>query len=225
MLAFNNCSQQKLSSGADESASINLSTFSSDLAALQAVDAAIYASGVADAEIKLFVAPSLNGPWVENGSVCRGQAAYFKTTGIKQGSAVKGCASTAADKGCFDLNKHRDFLASEMVGGNIVTSLSAAQTGSYPVTDYSFYVSLIGEKTIILQKSGSSKIVQCGDTQAPAQAACSWKLQNPTAVVGGGRNVYPSYACINERSGQVASGYYDMGSGNTLAQSYKCTCE
>jgi hypothetical protein len=72
MLAFNNCSQQKLSTGAEDAASINLSSFSSDLAALQAVDASVYASGVADAEIKLFTSASLNGPWVENGQVCRG---------------------------------------------------------------------------------------------------------------------------------------------------------
>lgn len=227
MLSFNNCSQQKLSSDSiSDDATINLSSFSSEQAALQAVDASIYASGAADTEIKLFTGASANGPWVENGQVCRGQVAYFKTVGIKQGSAVKGCASTSADKGCFDLNKHRNFLTSEWVNGSIVTQLTAQQTSTYPVTEYSFYVSLIGEKSIILQKTGTSKLVECGNSGGGTKPlSCTWDLQNPTAVIGGGSTKLPSYACIPERVGQIGDGYYDMGSGNTLAQKFKCNCK
>lgn len=227
MLSFNNCSQQKLSSDSiSDDATINLSSFSSEQAALQAVDASIYASGAADTEIKLFTSASLNGPWVENGQVCRGQAAYFKTVGIKQGSAVKGCASPSSDKGCLDLNKHRDFLTSEWVSGNIVTYVSAQQSATYPVTDYSFYVSLIGEKSIILQKTGTSKLVECGNAGGGTKPlVCSWNLQNPTAVIGGGVTKLPGYACISERNGMIGDGYYDMGSGNTLAQKFKCECK
>lgn len=227
MLSFNNCSQQKLSSASvSDDAAININTFSSELAALQAVDASIYASGAADTEIKLYTSASSNGPWVENGQLCRGQAAYFKTVGIKQGSAVKGCASPSADKGCLDLNKHREFLASEWVSGNIVTQLTAQQTASYPLTDYSFFVSLLGDKTIILQKTGTAKLVQCNTSGNPvAEVKCSWKLQNAGFVVGGGTNVLPGYACNTGRANVVMEGYYDMGGGRTQPQSYKCICE
>ena len=181
-------------------------------------------------EFKVYVAKSLNGPWVENGSACKGEVSYFKTTGVKASAAVKGCTNPSPGTGCLDLTKHRVFTAAETASGNIITTLSAAESSAYPLGEYSFFLSILGDKRILLEKVGVAKIINCVSTApsapppTPAPVTCRWDIINPQPVVGGGNNVYPALTCSTATIGATGSGYYDMGSGNHLAQNYRCVC-
>lgn len=222
-LLFTNCSKQFASNSDADAGGLNLSSNAElNIAAESAGSPPSCAPQVAQESIKVLVASSLSGPWVENGSFCRGQETYFKLSGVKVGSAIKGCTNPSPGTGCLDLTKHREYLPSEWKSGSIVTTLSAADSLNYPVTEYSFFISLLGDKKILLEKVGAAKLVECG-VKAPAPVTCSWQIINPQPVIGGGVNRYPAVAC--NANGITGTGYYDMGSGNTIAQSYECRCK
>ena len=181
--------------------------------------------------LKVWVAPSMSGPWVENGTACRGRASYFKLSGLQAGQAVRGCASPSSSKQCLNLENHRDYLASERVGADIITAITAADSSSWPVGSYDFYISLIGAKNINLVKVGSAKLADCAGTPAPAPAPapvnppfCYWEMTPSVPVIGGGRTVVNAN-CSTSNVGATSPGYYDMGSGNTMPGTYTCRCK
>lgn len=222
-LTFNNCAKP----ASEELAANSIQESSLTSSSLTALSAAISCVDNSPSEFKLYVAKSLNGPWVENGSFCQGQVSYFKMTGAKAGMAVKGCTNPSPGTGCLDLTKHRVFTPSEMSSGNIITTITANESMSYPLTQYSFFLSVLGDKKILLEKVGVALMTTCSESTPPPTTAlsCSWQIINPQAVVGGGVNVYPAQACNLANQGAKGSGYYDMGGGNHLAQNYECKCQ
>ena len=175
--------------------------------------------------LKTYVSNSMNGPWVENGIACRGQISYFKTTGVDLSKRPKGCASPAASTGCLDLNAHRVFLSSEVIASDIVTSISAAESNSWPIGAYSFYISTndpMDPNTIVLKKIGSAQIQNCGGV---TPAVCQWTQTPGQFVVGGGSVTMPTGTCNQQNQGAPGVGTYNMGSGNVIAQSYQCLCK
>ncbi len=182
-------------------------------------------SGVLGGSIKTFVSNSMNGPWVENGTACKGQISYFKTTGVDFSKRPKGCASQASSTGCLDLNGHRMFLGSEIIGSNIVTSISVAESNSFPLGAYSFYISTsdpMDPNTTVLKKSGSAQLQNCGGV---SPVVCQWTQINPQVVIGGGNVIMPPGACNQQNQGASGIGFYDMGSGNISSQNYQCMCK
>ncbi len=223
-LTFNNCAKQ----AASEDLAVNsIQASSLTSSSVSVLSSTLSCVDNSPSEFKLYVAKSLNGPWVENGSFCRGQVSYFKLTGVKAGMAVKGCTNPSPGTGCLDLTKHRVFTAAETSSGNIITTITASESMSYPLTQYSFFLSVLGDKKILLEKVGVAAMTTCAGSAPPPTTAmsCLWQIINPQPVVGGGVNVYPALTCNLANQGAKGSGYYDMGSGNHLAQNYECKCQ
>lgn len=182
-------------------------------------------STASSAQLKVYVASSLSGPWVENGVACRGQDSYFKVTGVNLSNPVKGCASLFSDDGCLNLKNHRSYLPSELSTGDIITSITAADSYSFPIAKYAFYLTFFPDQdTHLLKKVGSAEMKECGSPSVPPPS-CAWREPIPTAVIGGGSMVYPSTPCTQDTQGQSGSGYYDMGSGNSSPKVFQCYCQ
>ncbi len=183
------------------------------------------------AQMKVYTSHSANGPFIENGAVCKGQTSYFKTTGVNPNAIIKGCASPSAAAGCLDISKHRTFLASEWVSGNIVTTITAAESAGYPIGEYSFYMSGSSGNTNIIQKVGTALMKSCGTTApfvvgpvatAPVAArSCQFRLLNPQAVIGGGVNINP-FVCSEQTNGRTGIVRYEAGASSV---NFNAVCE
>ena len=226
VIMFNNCSDQA------QNFERNIA---SDVAAIASTSAGPPVSGssspVANAlnltKAKFFVASSLAGPWVENGKACRGQNSFFKTTGVDFSQQIKGCAVQTSSSDCLNLNAHRAFQASEVVNGEIITSISAQDSYAWPLGSYSFFLSARADAdTVTLKRVGNSSFENCSQIGDPpvGPIVCAWREVNIQPVIGGGNTVYPATPCTQATVGQIGSGYYDMGSGNTIPKTYECTC-
>lgn len=195
-------------------------------------------SGMIQTEkLKVFVSNSMNGPWTENGVACKGRDLFFKLEGLDLSkSTVKGCASPSSSNSCLDLLKHRNYLASEIFGNNIITSLKAQDSVSWPDGNYDFFISRSkNEYSLEIVKVGTSEFKSCSTsagspTTAPAVSKiCQWNLLNPRFVVGGGPAAFPpTMACTSENMGQEAFGLYkvytsDVGSPSDFR--YRCQCQ
>lgn len=182
-------------------------------------------------KIAVYVSNSLNGPWVENGRACAGQLTYYKVSGADVTKPLKGCMDLSTNKGCHDLTKHRSYLSSEIVNGEIITSLSASDTNAFPKAEYSFFLSESPDNnTIVLRKIGFSALQNCGGSSSPSPApsgpTCSWTLLNPKFVIGGGPVAFPpSLTCSSGIVGREESGYYSSNGSQTPSEyRYRCDC-
>ena len=182
--------------------------------------------------IIVYVSNSLNGPWVENGRACAGQMTYYKVVGADVTKPLKGCMDLSNNKGCLDLTKHRSYLSSEIINGEIITSLSASDTAAFPKAEYSFFLSDSPDSnTIVLRKIGHSALENCGGSTTPAPSptgpACNWTILNPKFVIGGGPVAFPpSLTCSSSIAGREESGYYSSNGSQTPSEyRYRCDCK
>lgn len=230
VLLFNNCSEGVPSSDFAGLAPASRSGSSSTSSSSSSGSSPSSETQISQAP-KVLVANSLSGPWNENGNVCRGQAIFVKTTGVNLALPVKGCASPSNNNDCLNLVNHRSFTAAETATGDIITSVTAAESTSWPVGLYAFFISeSVNVNTTVLRKVGHATFQDCaggggvGVTPDPGVTTCAWHEINITAVIGGGTRVYPTSACTQATAGQTGSGYYDMGGGNTLPKQFQCKC-
>lgn len=178
---------------------------------------------------RVLVSSSLNGPWVENGRTCVGQQTFYKIVGADLSRALKGCMDLSSNKGCHDLTKHRSFTTSEIVNGEIITSLTAVETASFPKAQYSFFTSDSPDvNTIVLRKVGSTEFQVCsgsGGTAPPSGPVCNWVVTNPKFVIGPSPVAYPpDTVCSTSIAGQLRNGYYK----DPLRESeyiHRCECK
>ena len=185
-------------------------------------------AGTSSNKIAVYISNSLNGPWVENGRTCAGQLTYYKVSGADVTKPLKGCMDLSTNKGCHDLTKHRSYLSSEIINGDIITSLSASDTNAFPKAEYSFFISESPDNnTIVLRKIGVSALQNCGTSSpAPSGPSCNWTILNPKFVIGGGPVAFPpSLTCNTSIVGREESGYYSSnGSQTTSEYRYRCNC-
>lgn len=242
-VAFNNCAQ-KLSTAPDpgtmlissNSSTVSYASVAENTQGMAANDEAAKASSRSLLEqfaaMKLYTSNSANGPFVENGAICKGQIAYFKTAGVNPNLAIKGCASPTAATGCLDIIKHRTFLASEWVSGNIVTVVAAAESANYPLGDYSFYMSGVSGNTNFIQKVGTSTMKTCGTATAsvarvapvaPVAKSCQFRILVPQTVVGGGVSTYP-FVCNVASNGRTGIVRYEAGESSRNSNAV-CECK
>lgn len=226
LVAFNNCGQ-KLSSDAGLITMSSLSE-SDDGTRTFAQQASAPSNGqragesLADtlSQVKLYTSHSPNGPFVENGSVCKGKASYFKTTGVNPNMNVKGCASPSASQDCWQLAKNRDFQTHEWVSGNIVTTISQSESIDYPAGSYSFFIAASNGTTSIVQKVGVVNLENCAGV-TPVAKYCQFRLLRPEAVIGGGLNRYP-FVCNEQSVNRSGVVHYDAGASS---KDFDAICE
>lgn len=119
-------------------------------------------AAVSAASIKVHTSNSLAGPWVENGKICRNQVTYVRTSGVNLALKTKGCASPSNSNGCMDLNSHREFTSAEVSSGSIITSVSVAESNSWPLGSYAFFISQkTDNNTVVLKTVGSASLENC----------------------------------------------------------------
>ena len=224
LVAFNNCGQ-KLSSDAGL-ITMGSSSDESNPHRAFAQQASVSINGsdqsLADtlSQVKLYTSHSPNGPFVENGSVCKGKASYFKTVGVNPNMNVRGCASPSASVDCWQLAKNRDFQAHEWVSGNIVTTISQSESIDYPAGSYSFFVAASNGTTSIVQKVGMVNLENCaGVTVTPKY--CQFRLLRPEPVIGGGLNRNP-FVCNEQSANRSGVVHYDAGASS---KDFDAICE
>lgn len=233
LVAFNNCSNsfqsEQLSSGGLSSntlSSLNASELSIEEGNLANepgqpnARTVLFPSSAAGSSIKVHVAKSLNGPWVENGKICRNQASYIRTSGINLSVKTKGCASKANDTACLNASNHRDFTASEVSTGNIVTVVSVNDSNSWPLGDYVFYLNQHG----LIKAVGSTRLENCSSGSASPSlevgvnpgnsSSCAW---SNLSFGGGSTRKDPATACT------AAMHYKNAVDGNGIQQTCFCS--
>lgn len=238
IVCFQNCAQRLSSDSASEGTQkIDLSSFANNQSFAPTSQSTVAVAAANNSNkvlldmfdgLKISVSNSLSGTFVENGSICRGQNSYVKMTGVNPNIIVKGCASpTSGAAGCLDAVKHRAYLASEWIQGNIVTSITAAESYNYPLGEYSFFVSGSNANTTIIQKVGVATLKTCTGTAAPAAPVakqCQFVLLNPQAVVGGGVNIYP-FVCNEQAAGRRGVVIYSMSPSSSINFDGECRCQ
>ena len=233
LVAFNNCSNsfqsEQLSSGSSSSStlsSLNASELSLEQGNLAQepgqpnARSVLFPSSAAGSAVRVHVAKSLNGPWVENGKICRNQVSYVRTSGVNLSVKTKGCASKANDSACLNASNHRDFTTSEVSSGNIITVVSVNDSNSWPLGDYAFYLSQHG----LVKAVGSTRLENCssGSTSPTGGAgvnpgngaSCAW---TNLSVGGGSVRKDPGTACT------AAMHYKNAIDGNGIQQTCMCS--
>lgn len=233
LVAFNNCSNSfqsdQLSGGSSGSSTLS-SLDASELSMEQAnlaqepgqpnARSVLFPSSAAGSAVRVHVAKSLNGPWVENGKICRNQVSYVRTSGVNLSVKTKGCASKANDSSCLNANNHRDFIASEVSSGNIITVVSVADSNSWPLGDYAFYLSqnglvkAVGSTRLENCSSGSTSPVSGAGVNPGNGASCAW---SNLSVGGGSVRKDPATACT------AAMHYKNAVDGNGIQQTCICS--
>lgn len=229
LFTFNNCAKDSAGS-VEESASLegSLNQYGSG-------SNTRYASGAnanlnPTSRIAVYVSNSLNGPWIENGRTCAGQQTYYKLSGADVSKPIKGCMDLSSNKGCHDLTQHRAYLSSEKVNGDIITSLSAADTTVWPKAEYSFFSSDSPDNnTIVLRKVGFTNIQNCsGVSPSPSAPSCRWTILNLRPVFGGPTAFPPNTVCTRAIAGREEFGIekvYSSDPGTISEYRYRCDCD
>lgn len=260
LVSFNNCSKGFQTSDIPEaveetydtisrrsSGSLSLASTANDQSSRQAQDSgqstttqssssSSSSASIAASAIKIHTASSLSGPWVENGKICRNQVTYVRTSGVNLNLKTKGCASPSNLTGCMDLNSHREFTAAEVASGNIITSVSVAESNSWPLGSYAFFISQkTDNNTVVLKTVGSASLENCAPSSSGGSSGGSSGSTAPAVEPGvnpgnapgcrwsnlsfGGGSVRkdPAMACT------VAIAWQSATDGNGVNQT--CTCD
>jgi hypothetical protein len=239
LVLFNNCAKGSADS-VEESAALNgalnqyggsstQSRYVSGTSGNSSSSSATSPNASSSSQIVLYVSNSPNGPWVENGRACSGQLTYYKLSGANLSRPIKGCMDLSSNKGCHDLTKHRSYLSSEIINGDIVTTLSASDTSSFPKAEYSFFISESPDNnTIVLRKVGVSALQNCGSGTAPPpnNANCRWTVLNPRFVIGPSPVAYPpNLTCTTSIVGREEFGFHrENGTETQSDYRYRCDC-
>ena len=90
-------------------------------------------------KVRVYSSNSKDGPWRENGEVCRQGTVYTRTTGVDQKDPPKGCASPVASRACLDTRNHRAYENREWIDRNTLQTEMAGS--SLPQGKYAGYLS------------------------------------------------------------------------------------
>lgn len=228
VVAFNNCSNQGQFTGMSDSSSSSGSS-GSDLESLD-YDGNLVRSSSSSSGLKLSISKSLNGGYEDSLKVCAGTNLYFKTSGVKSPKTAKGCASPAGSTDCLDLRKHRSFLDSEIINGDIITVVTAEQSKEW-IGSFDFYLlEDIDASSKKFTKVASASINNCDSAGNIVASTCDWKMITPPrAVIGGGPTAMPPDAkCSRAILNSEQWGVYRVYTAEVGTQSdykYRCECK